>query len=594
MVSTISNDYQVFGVDSIQASGGTAFLVHRSVTVGGGQEISPKFIWRSFALGNDVFHLAAIHAPNESQLRMDFWRQVSDTLPDLSFILLGDFNNVETAADSSSRRNRMGTEEQTTFFQMCGAHNLFDCWMLATTKLGPRWTRFERRSGVFSWARLDRIYPAFDQFMEDELTLVHHIAFQLSDHLPVSMLVKTAAASQEMPRSFYFKADLHLLRKPEVKCQLKEVWLASVKVPSQSPLETFAQAWTMLRQETKLLQYQEVSKLSDLAKLQKELEELTAVQHGNDADLEKVMELSQEVARLQAWQHYRWRVWSREKFLHLGETNSPYFLRKFRLRRKKARIPMLVTADGVQLVSDSDILEEVFTHYSTVFSADPPLTDLQRQTSYLHVFSGKVSVQQQAFMDDLPTAREFSELLFSSAKGFLEGVITLVPKVEGAQTVSALRPITLLSTVYKLFAKLIAARLAFILPSLVSVQQQGFVAGRSVYNNVLTFTLLHEILKRERRTASFLMIDFARAFDSLRHDFLFLGLEALGFSVRFVTLIKALTESGYARVVVNNRATPEFPLGTGVRQGCPLAPLLFVLISSALTIHAEDAVVGNF
>ncbi|KAL2649912.1 hypothetical protein R1flu_018040 [Riccia fluitans] len=45
-------------------------------------------------------------------------------------------------------------------------------------------------------------------------------------------------------------------------------------------------------------------------------------------------------------------------------------------------------------------------------------------------------------------------------KGFMEGITILIPKELGADTLRALRPITLLSTVYKLFAKVIASRLA--------------------------------------------------------------------------------------------------------------------------------------
>ncbi|KAL3697808.1 hypothetical protein R1sor_011884 [Riccia sorocarpa] len=118
-------------------------------------------------------------------------------------------------------------------------------------------------------------------------------------------------------------------------------------------------------------------------------------------------------------------------------------------------------------------------------------------------------------------------------------------------------------------------------------EQQGFISGRTVQNNVLFFCFLHEALKRERKYASFLMLDFAKAFDSLRHDFIFMALEMLGFSPFFVRLIKTITTGGFACVIVNNRMTAEFPLEKGVRQGCPLAPLLYLLTTSALIFHAR-------
>ncbi|KAL3675646.1 hypothetical protein R1sor_025594 [Riccia sorocarpa] len=71
------------------------------------------------------------------------------------------------------------------------------------------------------------------------------------------------------------------------------------------------------------------------------------------------------------------------------------------------------------------------------------------------------------------------------------------------------------------------------------------------------------------------MLDFAKAFDSLRHDFIFEAFKALGFSDFFLAIIRSITLGGFARVLVNNRITPEFPVDRGVRQGCPLAPLVY-------------------
>ncbi|KAL2644174.1 hypothetical protein R1flu_011761 [Riccia fluitans] len=83
-------------------------------------------------------------------------------------------------------------------------------------------------------------------------------------------------------------------------------------------------------------------------------------------------------------------------------------------------------------------------------------------------------------------------------KGFLEGIITLIPKGDDTDVLTAWRPITLLSSLYKIYAKLISVRLEVILPMLISPQQQGFINGRNVHNNILLFSLVHEALKRER------------------------------------------------------------------------------------------------
>ncbi|KAL2634058.1 hypothetical protein R1flu_005537 [Riccia fluitans] len=382
-----------------------------------------------------------------------------------------------------------------------------------------------------------------------------------------------------------------------------------------------------MRQKAKELQHTEVQKLSSLEQLRKDLERFTATEADSTANAAQVLSLSEQISKLQAWQEHRWRLWSRERYLHLGDTNSAYFLRRFCSKCLKSHVRSLVNSEGVRLTSDADMTKEVFSYFSATFAHPSDLSCAQDQDGFLQVFAGKVSMEQAALMDDLPTLQEFTDVLCSSTKGkapgfdgfnldafrvvwdfvgpsyvratqfcwrtgtfpkgFLEGIITLVPKVVDANSLSKLRPITLLSSIYKLFAKVIAARLSLILLVLVPRQQQGFIVGRSVQNNVLEFALLHEALKREKRSASFLLLDFAKAFDSLRHDFVLKGIAALGFSGSFVRIISSLLEGGFARVIFNSRMTAEFPLACGVRQGYPLAPLLYVLITSSLILHLE-------
>ncbi|KAL3689053.1 hypothetical protein R1sor_015362 [Riccia sorocarpa] len=82
---------------------------------------------------------------------------------------------------------------------------------------------------------------------------------------------------------------------------------------------------------------------------------------------------------------------------------------------------------------------------------------------------------------------------------FKDGLIFLLPKVPCPEALGQWRPITLLNAIYKVIAKLLACRLAFILPEVIPVEQQGFVRGRSPQNCILTFCLVHEALKMDRR-----------------------------------------------------------------------------------------------
>ncbi|KAL3697917.1 hypothetical protein R1sor_011993 [Riccia sorocarpa] len=242
-----------------------------------------------------------IHAPNDPAERANFWELVEETLPDLLFLLLGDFNNLELHEDSSSWANHMGMEEGVAFSRLCGALSLFDSRWLVDTIIGPRWTRYERRNGVYSWARLDRIYAQLDQFQGQFAASVHHVVFQLSDHLPVSLLIRDPPETQEVHRSLYFKADVSLLKRPYFQRDLSDIWDRRYsELESLNDLERFVLTWNHFRQEVKNRQYVEVSKLSQLEELRRELQQAADNQLQAVINPERVFELTGEVARLEA------------------------------------------------------------------------------------------------------------------------------------------------------------------------------------------------------------------------------------------------------------------------------------------------------
>ena len=66
-----------------------------------------------------------------------------------------------------------------------------------------------------------------------------------------------------------------------------------------------------------------------------------------------------------------------------------------------------------------------------------------------------------------------------------EGMIYLIPKLEGVvDDIKKWRPITLLNTVYKVYAKLLATRLQPFLPHIVHKTQTGFIQERSIFDNI--------------------------------------------------------------------------------------------------------------
>ncbi|CAI5472265.1 unnamed protein product [Closterium sp. Yama58-4] len=75
-----------------------------------------------------------------------------------------------------------------------------------------------------------------------------------------------------------------------------------------------------------------------------------------------------------------------------------------------------------------------------------------------------------------------------------------------------------------------------------------------------------------------LTVDFRKAYDLVDRPFLLQALSVLGLPAPFIHWVRLMHSGTYTRILVNNMLGPIFPVRTGVRQGCPLAPLLFVCI----------------
>ena len=73
-------------------------------------------------------------------------------------------------------------------------------------------------------------------------------------------------------------------------------------------------------------------------------------------------------------------------------------------------------------------------------------------------------------------------------------------------------------------------------------------------------------------------IDFKKAFDSVHRKSLWKILRAYGIPHKIVTIIRTFYEHFECSVIVENTLTESFPVKSGVRQGCILSPILFLVV----------------
>jgi hypothetical protein len=84
------------------------------------------------------------------------------------------------------------------------------------------------------------------------------------------------------------------------------------------------------------------------------------------------------------------------------------------------------------------------------------------------------------------------------------------------------------------------------------------------------------------------LLDFAKAYDQVEHAFIWDLLAAMGFCPDFRALVQGLITGSAANVHFNGLFTGRFVLERGVKQGCPLAPLLFALSTQPVMLILKD------
>ena len=316
-------------------------------------------------------------------------------------------------------------------------------------------------------------------------------------------------------------------------------------------------------------------------------------------------------------------VRSRAKWVEEGESSSAYFLRLERKHGSDRWISALRDRDGSIVSSPPDLCTSLSSFYSDLFSASS--VDPQVQADLLENLSSSLSGGQSSLCEGHLTVDEVLSALRGMARRKAPGLDGLPMEfylkfwpVVGADLVSVLnscfdsgslslsqrrgvislsfkkgdrldprnwRPITLLNVGYKLASRAIAGRLLKVIHLLVAEDQTCGVPGRFIGENVALLRDVVSFASSSRTPVAILSLDQEKAFDRVDWGFMRSTLVAMGFGPSFVTWVDLFYHRVQSCVNVNGYVSAFFNLSRGVRQGCPLSPLLYVLVSEVLAAN---------
>lgn len=170
--------------------------------------------------------------------------------------------------------------------------------------------------------------------------------------------------------------------------------------------------------------------------------------------------------------------------------------------------------------------------------------------------------------------------------GFQAHIKLIAKKGKDPTEPSSYRPISLLNIDSKILSKIIANRLARIVPTLIHPAQAGFIQGHSASSNIRkVLTVLEHAKTNTSDDIAIISLDAEKAFDNVGFPWLSLVLQHFGFSGPFLHLISSMYAAPMANVVAAGLISKPIKLHKGTRQGCPLSPLLFNLAIEPLSRH---------
>ncbi|XP_024630529.1 uncharacterized protein [Medicago truncatula] len=240
-----------------------------------------------------------------------------------------------------------------------------------------------------------------------------------------------------------------------------------------------------------------------------------------------------------------------------GDRNTSFFHRISKIKCKTKLINTLRVEENI--ISDpQEISNHVVNYFMNLFGTNPFLQD---QMLVEEVIPQLVGGNINAMLTMLPSHEEIRNAVFSLNKesaprpdgfrafffqtywdivqrevidavlqfftsGWLlpnynANILILIPKSNNADTIEQFRPIAMAKFKFKVISKIIADRLAQILPTIISKNQKGFIQGRNIKDCLCLASEAINLLHKKSYAGNIaLKIDITKAFDTLDWNFL--------------------------------------------------------------------------
>ena len=161
---------------------------------------------------------------------------------------------------------------------------------------------------------------------------------------------------------------------------------------------------------------------------------------------------------------------------------------------------------------------------------------------------------------------------------WLKGNIIKLPKKGDLKDCNNWRGVTLLNVASKIFARCIFERIQSPIDNMLRKHQAGFRRGRSCVDQIFVMRRVIEEAQEFQKELVVNFVDFEKAFDSVFREALWNIMKEYGIPEKLIIMIRTLYDNFQCAVLHEGKLSPYFLVETGVKQGCLLSGLLFLLV----------------
>jgi retron-type reverse transcriptase len=163
---------------------------------------------------------------------------------------------------------------------------------------------------------------------------------------------------------------------------------------------------------------------------------------------------------------------------------------------------------------------------------------------------------------------------------FYEASITLILKPgKDTSKKESYRPISLMNIDAQIINKIMPNQIQEHIRTIIHHNQVDFIPGmQGLFNIHKSINVMHHINRSKDKNHLIISIDAEKAFDKIQHHFMIKDLRKLRIEGKYLNIVKAIYDKPIANIIPNGEKLKLFPLKSGMRQRCPLSPLLFNIV----------------